>query len=92
MGRFGAVDAQTVTMIEGSQKPKDQGVDDELPLAGKTTCLSALGGLLFLASQGVAPTAAETSITSSFLNEASHGTVTRFNTLIRTVHEGPRRW
>ena len=40
----------------------------------------------FFASQGVGPIEAETSITPSFLNEATFGTVTRIHTLIRMAH------
>ena len=63
-----------VTMIDGWQKPKDQWVDDDLPPGRKTAC-RPLRGLQFLASQGMALFAAETSITSSCLNEGSSGTV-----------------
>ena len=64
-------------------------VNDESPPAGNRACQSALGGLPFFASQGMGPIAAETSIMSSFLNDASCGRVTRINKSIRTAHEVP---
>ena len=81
--------AAKVETIEGWSQPAGR-ADDRLPASGITACRAALGGLQYLASQGMSLIAADTSILASYTNEATYGLVARINKVIRTAHEVAR--
>ena len=78
--------AAKVDVIEG-WSGRGARPDDKLPPAGVTACRAAVGGLQYLASQGMSIIAADTSILASYTNEATYGLVTRLNKVIRTARE-----
>ena len=81
--------AAKVYMIEG-WSTRENREDNPLPPRGVTACRAALGGLQYLASQGLSLVAAETSILASYTNTATYGLVTKINKVIRTAHEVAR--
>ena len=77
-------------MIEMTKEIRDLPEDTVLGPAGKTACRAVVGSLHFLASQGMGWIAAETSILSSYVNEATPGLVKKLNKLVRAMHQTSR--